>query len=265
VSPGGLRTGAPRGHLLEAGRVASGGMAALTFLGTGSFLAPDRYWNSFVLDGRILVEPSPSVLANLRKAGFSAGAIETVVISHFHPDHTFGWPFLALELVECPRTGPLHVVGPPGVAGFLAEMMRLGSVESIQEKLHDRVDVQYVEADGTNQHAGDLALQAFEVTHVPRLKCFGYVLEVGGHNIGYSGDTEPCEGLERIAARSEVLVLECAEVHRTPTHMDVEAVADLHARHPGLRIILSHMGAGVELNCPEGVEAPDDFVTLEVP
>ena len=36
-------------------------MTELTFLGTGNFLAPPgRYWNSFVLDGSVLVEPSPT-------------------------------------------------------------------------------------------------------------------------------------------------------------------------------------------------------------
>lgn len=30
-------------------------MTTLTFLGTGNFLAQDRYWNSFVIDGSVLV------------------------------------------------------------------------------------------------------------------------------------------------------------------------------------------------------------------
>ena len=42
-------------------------MASLTFLGTGNFLAPGRYWNSFVIDGTVLVEPSPTALPHLRR------------------------------------------------------------------------------------------------------------------------------------------------------------------------------------------------------
>src|SRR5215211_769702 len=66
----------------------------LTFLGTGNFSAPARYWNSFLIGDRVLVEPSPAVLPNLRKAGINPRAIDVVFISHFHADHTFGWPFL---------------------------------------------------------------------------------------------------------------------------------------------------------------------------
>lgn len=242
-------------------------MPRITFLGTGNFLAPapGRSWNSFVVDDRLLFEPSPSALVNLRKARLDAGGIETIFVSHFHPDHTFGWPFLALELVQRERSTPLTVVGPPGVAGYLMEMMRLGSVASIQQRLHSGRDVRYVEADGSEQRAGDVPFQAFEVTHVPELTCLGYVVDVGGTKIGYSGDTEPCDGLERIATACDVLVLECAELHRAPTHMHVEAVAELHARHPGTRILLSHVGEGVDDACPEGVEAPDDLATLELP
>src|SRR5438094_10376588 len=78
----------------------TGRVPSITFLGTGNYLAPGRYWNSFVLDGIVLVEPSPTALPHLRHCGIRAGNLEAVVISHFHPDHTFGWPFLLLELLH---------------------------------------------------------------------------------------------------------------------------------------------------------------------
>ena len=68
-------------------------MTELTFLGTGNFLAPPgRYWNSFVMDASVLVEPSPTALPHLRRCGFAVDAIEVVVVSHFHADHCFGGP-----------------------------------------------------------------------------------------------------------------------------------------------------------------------------
>ena len=70
-------------------------MTDLTFLGTGNFVAPPgRYWNSFVIDTSVLVEPSPTALPHLRRCGFALDDIEVVVVSHFHADHCFGWPFL---------------------------------------------------------------------------------------------------------------------------------------------------------------------------
>jgi ribonuclease Z len=238
----------------------------LTFLGTGNFqVPPGRYWNSFVVDGHVLVEPAPTALPHLRRCGIDAADIDTVLISHFHPDHTFGWPFLLLEMKYCGRGNrPLHVVGPPGVQSFLAEMMELGGVPDVHAHVHDLVDVRYHEVDLSWQNAGRVRFRAVQVEHVPHLECFGYIIERGDRVLGYSGDTRLCAGLEEIAAASEVLVLECNGVHPWPTHMDVDSVRTLRERHPDVRFVLTHVGEGVSADgIPETV-LPDDFETLEV-
>src|SRR5579875_2563022 len=108
-------------------------MPGTRFVGTGNFSAYDRYWNGFVVDGRVLVEPSPAVVPHLRRVGLSAADLEVVMISHFHPDHSFGWPFLLLELLEQRRGAETFVVGPPGVEGQLDAMMRLGGMPNVAD------------------------------------------------------------------------------------------------------------------------------------
>ena len=237
-------------------------MTSATFLGTGNFVAPGRYWNSFVLDGSILVEPAPTVLPHLRRCGISAADLDAVVVSHFHPDHTFGWPFFLLEAVRQRLDRPLYVVGPPDTAGFLAEMMRLGSVLDVHEAAHNRLDIRYVEVDGAWQEAGPLRFRAFEVEHVPHLRCFGYVFDIGGRNVGYSGDSQLCDGLEQLAAAADVLVLECNGGHPWPGHMDTESVRQLRARFPDLPFILTHLGDDVDASDIPKVHVPEDFETV---
>lgn len=216
-----------------------------------------------MVDRSVLVEPSPSCLPQLRRAGFRAGELEHVLVSHFHPDHTFGWPFLLLELILDERAGrPLHVVGPPGVQAHLADMMRLGAVTEIHDELHARVDVRYVEVDGTWQEAGGLRFRAVEVEHVPHLTCFGFLLDRGDAVVGYSGDLTPCPGLEELAGSADALVLECNATHASHNHMDVASVAALHERFPDLRILLTH--AGGDVVAPAGVEQPGDLDVIEV-
>ena len=48
----------------------------------------------------MLVEPSPTALPHLRRCGFAVEDVEVVVVSHFHADHCFGWPFLLEALAE---------------------------------------------------------------------------------------------------------------------------------------------------------------------
>ncbi len=239
-------------------------VTSVVFLGTGNFLAPDRYWNSFVVGGRVLVEPAPTALPHLRRAGVDAGDLEAVLISHFHPDHTFGWPFLLLEVLARERDHPLSVVGPPGVEAFLDEMLVLGGVPDIRTAARE-ADLRFVEVDGTWQDVGSARVRGVEVEHVPHLRCFGFLLDLDGRILGYSGDTRPCAGLDELAAGCDALVLECNGPHPGPAiHMVVDDVRALRQRVPSVPIVLTHLGPDVDASGIADVTVPDDFSTLEV-
>ena len=244
-------------------------MTELTFLGTGNFLAPlGRYWNSFVMDASVLVEPSPTALPHLRRCGVPVAAIEVVVVSHFHADHCFGWPFLLQAAAEDGGGRTVHVVGPPGIEAHLARMNEAGAVGSVTDMGHANLDLRFVEVDGTWQQAGSLLFRAVEVVHVPYLRCFGYLFDRGSQIIGYSGDTTPCEGLSELAREAEVLVVECNGRHTPPgvpsAHMDEESVRALQGDHPDVHLILTHLGEQVDTASMTGVTVPDDFERLTV-
>ena len=248
-------------------------MTELTFLGTGNFLAPPgRYWNSFVMDGSVLVEPAPTALPHLARCGFRVEDIEVVVVSHFHADHCFGWPFLLLAAAEGGAAGrTLHVVGPPGIEAHLANMNQAGALRTVTALGYDNLDLRFVEVDGSWQEAGPLRFRAVEVEHVPYLRCFGYLFDRGGQVgkvVAYSGDTTPCPGLSELAREAEVLVVECNGRHTAPgvppTHMDEDAVRALQAAHPDVHLVLTHLGAQVDTASMTGVTVPDDFERLTV-
>ena len=240
-------------------------MIDVTFLGTGNFLAPGRYWNSFVLNGSVLVEPSPTVLPHLRRCGLPAASLDAIVISHFHADHTFGWPFLLFEVLIQRRDRPLFVVGPPDVQQFLADMMRVAALPDIQHAASTQIDLRYIEVDGSWQHAGRLRFRAIEVEHVPYLSCYGYLFDIDGRTIGYSGDTRPCAGLDELAGASDVLVLECNGRHPPPvSHMDSESVRALRSRFPDLPFVLTHLGEGIDAAGIADTYVPEDFETLRL-
>jgi ribonuclease Z len=239
-------------------------VTSVVFLGTGNFLAPDRYWNSFVVGGRVLVEPAPTALPHLRRAGVDAGDLEAVLVSHFHPDHTFGWPFLLLEVLRRDRDRPLWVVGPPGVEAFLEELLELGGVPDILEAGR-QADLRFVEVDGRWQDLGSVRVRGVEVDHVPHLRCFGFLLEVDGRVLGYSGDTRPCDGLDELAARGDALVLECNGPHPGPAiHMEVDDVRALRQRFPSVPFVLTHLGPDIDPTGIADVTVPEDFDTLEL-
>lgn len=221
------------------------------------------------MDGSVLVEPAPTALPHLARCGFRVEDIEVVVVSHFHADHCFGWPFLLLAAAEGAAAGrTLHVVGPPGIEAHLANMNEAGAVQSVTALGHANLDLRFVEVDGSWQEAGPLRFRAVEVEHVPYLRCFGYLFERAGKVVAYSGDTTPCDGLSELARESEVLVVECNGRH-TPagvpsTHMDEEAVCALQSAHPDVHLVLTHLGEQVDTASMAGVTVPDDFERLTV-
>ena len=241
-------------------------MTELTFLGTGNFLAsPGRYWNSFVMDASVLVEPSPTALPHLRRCGFAVGDIEVVVVSHFHADHCFGWPFFLQAAAESGDGRTLHVVGPPGLEEQLAAIMDSGAVRSVLAMARERLDLRFTEVDGSWQEVGPLRFRAVEVDHVPYLRCYGFLFERPGQVVAYSGDLKPCAGLTDLARNADALVLECNGAHDGPrTHMDEAAVREIQRSHPDLHIVLTHLGEQVDPASVPGVSVPDDFEVLTV-
>ena len=218
-----------------------------------------------MLDGNVLIETSPIVLPHLRRSEIPAAGLDAIVLSHFHADHTFGWPFLLLELMHKRDARELFIVGPPGIESYLTEMTtRSAGVPDVHEEAHAQLSLRYVEVDGTWQEAGELRFRAVEVEHVPHLRCFGYLFDRGDRIIGYSGDTRRCAGLDELAGAADVLVLECNGRHPWPTHMDMGSVRDLRERFPDVRYVLTHLGDDVDGAELPGFTVPSDFETIDV-
>lgn len=239
----------------------------LTFIGTGNAFAPDRYWSSFLVNGRYLFDAPPTLLAHLKRLNTDPSSIEAVFISHFHGDHYFGLPFLLLEYAEmAPRTKDLTIIGPPGIAKRIEKVTDLAFSNVFRK---DRgYQLTFEEArDGRSGEVGGCGFTARSVVHVPNLDAFGYRVTVDGATIAYTGDSSMCPALFELAEGADVLVAECscwtescAAIHLTPTN-----ILALHD-HLGkeTQIILTHMAAGAAPKAltDAGILIADDLQTI---
>ena len=227
-------------------------MTELIFLGTGNFLAPPgRYWNSFVMDASVLVEPSPTALPHLRRCGFTVDAIEVVVVSHFHADHCFGWPFFLQAAAEPGGGRTLYVVGPPGIEAHLENMNEAGAVRSVTEMARTNLDLRFVEVDGTWQEAGPLRFRAVEVDARALPALLRLPVRPGGQTIAYSGDTTPVRRAERAGPRRRragggVQRAPCTAGGAAQPHGRGRPSACCRAAHPGVQLVLTHLGEQVD-------------------
>jgi ribonuclease BN (tRNA processing enzyme) len=225
----------------------------LTFLGSGNaFAAEGRAFSSFLLNGRYLFDCGPTVLQQLQKAAVSSNDVDVVLISHFHADHYFGLPFLILDAWRNGRKDDFWIVGPPGIEKRTEDLFEL-AFPSLPNK--DAFRRRYIEvSDGMEAMAAGLTFSAAEVEHVACLDCFAYRVDCSGRSLVYSGDTRLCDGLLRIVAGADVVVIECS-CGCDPVHLSPADIAEVGRTASRAKLVLTHL---------DGQDHPENFEGLLV-
>jgi ribonuclease Z len=241
----------------------------LTFLGSGNAFAGDRYWSSFVLNGRYLFDAPPTLLPHLNKLGIQTRDIAAVFVTHFHADHFFGLPFLFLDYEHMSdRSEDLVIVAPEGGEKVIEEVSQLGFPGLTGGgKRYRRI---YQEArDRQEGVAADLPYRAVGVEQSTRgsLDCYGYSVNVGGRVLAYTGDTIMCDGVRELARGADALVIDCS-CWRDPCehHMSFNEVRRFRKEVPlSTTFVLTHLDVGL---APEadmaGMVVAADFARIRL-
>ena len=213
----------------------------LLFLGTGNAISYEgRAQSSFFVNGQYLFDAGPSALQQLKKSRINPGDVRVILISHFHADHFFGLPFLLLDYWIANREDELHIVGPPGIEARTEELLDLAFPGLPRRNKGYRR--RYTEVDdGVSGEIAGLQFKAFEVEHVPSLRCFGYRTKIAGRTLAYSGDSVVCRGLLSLVTEAEVLVLDCSN-GSDPVHLTSNDLATVIGNAPATATtIVSHI------------------------
>ncbi len=242
-------------------------MIRFLILGAGTAVpTPTRnaaaYWVE--LDGRgILLDPGPGALIRLISSATGprdVDGIDTVLLTHLHIDHcTDLAPLLfALHSPIPQSTAPLQLFGPPGTVTYLQRLRDLyGSwVQPAKRELQvqEVVPGQILCSQGGSTFpwslgttAADCCIQAFAAQH-PQDRfsqvclCYRFTDE-GKRSAVFSGDTEPCAGLEEASRDADLLVVECSTPDElaTPGHMTPSRVGALAAATRPRQVVLTHI------------------------
>ncbi|WP_346775526.1 MBL fold metallo-hydrolase [Sphingomonas sp. G-3-2-10] len=179
-------------------------------------------------DRHILVDTGDGTVGQMAKIGVQMGAVDTVLISHLHLDHSGGLA-AAIGLRWMNQfPGKLTVYGPPGtrqvVDGIVASMgppSRIGFGLGVPPPSPaDSVAVVEI-GDGARFALGDLTVRAVANSHFDHEGdaknegvSLSYRFELGGRSITYTGDTGPSAAVETLAMGSDMLVSEVIDLER---------------------------------------------------
>ncbi|MFN2451179.1 MAG: MBL fold metallo-hydrolase [Candidatus Dormibacteria bacterium] len=217
----------------------------LTVIGSGAAFTPIAHNACMAVDNAVLVDCGAPAHVLLPRAGLNPNAIDTVLLTHFHADHSIGMVVLlaARALVSEP-VRPLRIAGPVGTREYLERLVRAGYGGEIWDAVVERLGLETVVLqDGATAPLGEYTVAAHAVVHGlgPSL---AYVLQgPDGVRLGISGDTTDCAGLHRVIAASDAVVVECTgwDGPVQGNHLSRADVVTLVARYPDVRFVLSHL------------------------
>jgi ribonuclease BN (tRNA processing enzyme) len=238
------------------------------FLGTGdAFGSGGRFQTCFLVEAQntsFLIDCGATAMVAIRQFNVSPNDIDTIFISHLHGDHIGGLPYLILDAhLVSRRTGPLTIVGPPGLKDRLHLARETAFPDSTNNKLRFELQVLEVEP-GAHCQVGPVELETFLVKHKCGAPPTALRLSCDGKVICYTGDTEWVDTLIPAANDADLMICECYFFEKSiPHHLNYKTLKDNLPRLRTKRLILTHLSQDMlerDVEC----EVAYDGLVLEV-
>lgn len=187
----------------------------------------------------LVFDTGPGSLRQLFLAGVTYLDIDHIYYSHFHPDHSLDIVSIlfAMRYNEPKRTKPLYITGPTGLKAFYEGLLSVFG-ETIKPK---NFGLHFKEID-----KGELAYDDWKVIAEPlrhSMHSIGFRIEsLTGKTLVYSGDTDYCEGIIRLAKKVNTLILECSfpDDRKVEGHLTPRLCAQIAKESRCDRLLLSH-------------------------
>lgn len=220
-------------------------MTRVRFIGSGdSFGNGGRFQTCILVDAdgyRFLIDCGATSLVALKRAAVDPGSIDAVLLTHFHGDHCGGVPYVILDGQFSKRERPLVIAGPPGVRERMTAIFEAALPTS--SRTEQRFGVSYVELGERPTSIGPLEVVALAVAHLPETVPHGLRVRVDGQVVAYTGDSDWCDALPRLADGADLFIAEAYSLEkRIPQHLSVATLRlhsnEVHAK----RIVLTHPG-----------------------
>jgi ribonuclease BN (tRNA processing enzyme) len=217
----------------------------LTVVGcSGSYPGPDSPASCYLLEARldgrtwrILLDLGSGALGALHRYADPL-SIDAVFLSHLHADHCLDLTgyYVMRKYHPSGAQPPIPVWGPVGTADRMARAYDLPT----EPGMHGEFDFRVYE--------GAVDLGPFHVEPVPvthPVPAFGLRVSADGRTVGYSGDTGPCLGLDRVALDVDVLLAEASfrAVDENPValHLTGSQAGEAASRSRARRLVITHV------------------------
>jgi ribonuclease Z len=238
-------------------------MVDVVFLGTGGAFSSGRRSPLALLiesgNFRMLVESGPMIVEQLARVNLLPADIRHLFVSHYHGDHTLGFPMLVLNRLTASTR--LHVYAGHSTAATL-EMLWALAFPSFGD---DRLTIDYHRLSERDLEERDLSpgiiLSTTIVPHPPGVPTLAARWDFEGTSVTLATDTLPNALTLELARGSDLLIHEASfSATLQPDansgehfHSTAQQAGEIARRAGCARLALVHMG-------PEISEHPDVLV-----
>lgn len=212
----------------------------IQFIGTGS-IASIRNCASVIINDNILFDVPNGNLKAMIRQNIDISRIDTIIISHVHPDHYFDVPFV-LWYKKNHRKGtnelPIKIVTDEDTSKSIEELIDLSYFNSAKNTKKEFIDFKEI---STKRLFNDLDIISEPMEHIGVKYANGYIIKDKNISIGLTGDTSFCEGVKKLAKNVDLLISDMTLEIGDDSHMGINNILELLEENPNLKIIPTHM------------------------
>ncbi len=209
----------------------------------------------------VLFDCGSGVLNRILESGHAPMDIDTIVLTHLHLDHVADVLSLLKANWLCDRN-EATLYGPVGTQAWMAGLL------DVYGYMQGKLNLELIEvAPGESFTPEGCDCEITSAAGVHSVPSLGYRVEYGGRSVVYSGDTEPCPAIMKLAEDADVLIHECSfplgfevDCHTTP---DMLAGYLERYVHPG-RVYLTHLYPHMQGHESEALRYLQDRFDIEV-
>lgn len=207
----------------------------LKFLGRGSAFTDEHNSAYFIENDELVLLDCPmSAFARLNDKNLAIFDHIYVLITHTHGDHSGGIGML-IDLLQFSVKTPITIVAPSKEVE--ADLFYLISrIEGCSTEWFQLINVEDLNK--------DWFCCSIPTTHTEELegKCFGYCLNVKGHRVVYTGDTNTLIPYEKYLEKGAYFYCEVS-AYKTPVHLYCSEIHDKIKEYvsSGMKVFLMHM------------------------